>query len=714
MAAGVFGASLALLWARRATAVAVGLAVAGLWWGGARLEALSTSVLEGRVGEAARALVVVTGPPRGGEFGVRAPAELRRFGNAALRERVLLRLPPGRRPAQGAILSTVAKIEAPRPPEGDFDERAWLARQGIHAVVRGSRWSVVGRRGGIGGVSDRLRRSLESGVAPGLRGERRAVLAGIVLGADEGLSDELRDSFRVSGLYHFLAVSGQNVAIVVGGVLGTFWLLGFSRLVGQAVALVAIAVYVLAVGWQPSVVRAGVAGALASLAWLAARPRDRWYFLLVGAVVLLAWNPASLLEAGFQLSFTAVAAIFVAVPRLERRLEGYPLPRGLAGALAVSAACAIATLPILLLQFGHAIAAPAVAPAFAIGLVTALVEPVSHTSAVALAWANGWLAAYIAACARLVAGLPLSQTSSLPAAAVLGAVSLAVLGSLRLPPARRRRALTSLAVVATVALAWQLRPQAAAAPPDGLRITFLDVGQGDATLIETPEATVLVDGGPPEANVAGKLRARGVRRVNALFLSHPSRDNVGGSLEVVRQLDVAQAFYPELPFENPYAGPALAEARRRGIPVMVTRAGQTFRAGPLRLEVLWPDGRPVPTAADPNDHTTVLLLSYGQFDALLPADAEADVTLGLPVPPVELLKVGHHGSKDDRLDQLLARLRPRVAVISCGAGNDYGHPAPSTVAALRDSPALALYRTDLGGEIVVESDGERIEVRQDE
>jgi competence protein ComEC len=126
---------------------------------------------------------------------------------------------------------------------------------------------------------------------------------------------------RVSTL---LAVSGENVALVAGSVLVLAWLFGVPRLAGELGALVAIGGYVLAVGAQPSVVRAGIAGALGSLASLTSRVPDRWHFLLVSAIVLLAWNPYTLLDAGFQLSFAAVVAIFVLVPRFERILEGYP------------------------------------------------------------------------------------------------------------------------------------------------------------------------------------------------------------------------------------------------------------------------------------------------------------------------------------------------------------------------------------------------------
>ncbi len=220
-----------------------------------------------------------------------------------------------------------------------------------------------------------------------------------------------------------LAVSGQNVALVAGGALLLAWLAGVPRWLGELGALAAIGSYVLAVGAQPSVVRAGIAGALGSLAWLAARERDRWYFLLLGALALLAWNPYNLLDAGFQLSFAAVAAIFVIAPRLQRILEGYPLPRSLAAVVAISTACGLATAPILWLQF-HAIPLLSV-PANA--LAAAAVHPLSPAAAAGLAWLNGWCAAYLAACARIVGGLPFAQVRSgaVAAALVAGAVAAA-------------------------------------------------------------------------------------------------------------------------------------------------------------------------------------------------------------------------------------------------------------------------------------------------
>jgi competence protein ComEC len=318
-------------------------------------------------------------------------------------------------------------VKEPRGPSDGFDERTWLRRHGVHVVLHVDEWRVVGHRRGVGGVADSLRRRLRQSTARGLHGERAAVVEGVVLGEDAGLSDELRQRFRAAGLYHLLAVSGQNVALVAGSVLLLAWLLGVPRLPAELGALAAIVAYVLAVGAQPSVIRAGVAGGLCSLAWLTARATDRWHLLLVGAIVLLAWNPYTLFDAGFQLSFAAVVAIFALVPRLQRFLEGYPLGR-LRTAIAVSAACGIATAPILWLQFhslqllavpANALAAPAVVPLLGLALAGAAIAPISGSAAAALAWVNGWCAAYLATVARLIGGLPFAQIQSTRALLVL-------------------------------------------------------------------------------------------------------------------------------------------------------------------------------------------------------------------------------------------------------------------------------------------------------
>jgi ComEC/Rec2-related protein len=405
----------------RVCALGGGLLLAGLLWGTARLDAIDASRLSPSAGMSARTRVVVIGPLQRGRFDARGPGLALRFGATHVREPVLLRLPRGRAPPQGAILEGVGQLIEPRGPKNGFDERTWLRRHGMHVILRLSTLRVVGRRGGIGGLADAVRRRLQRSVAHGLSGERAAVVEGVVLGEDSGLSEELRQRFRAAGIYHLLAVSGQNVALVAGATLLLVWLLGLPRFAGQLAALTAIAAYVLAVGAQPSVVRAGVAGALGSLAWLTARAPDRWHFLLIGALVLLAWNPYTLLDAGFQLSFAAVIAIFVLVPPFDRFLEGYPLSRSLRLVVAISAACGLATAPIAWAHFhslqlltipANALAAPAAASLLWLALAATAVAPISPSAAAAVAWLNGWCAAYLVEVARFVGGLPFAQIQS--------------------------------------------------------------------------------------------------------------------------------------------------------------------------------------------------------------------------------------------------------------------------------------------------------------
>jgi competence protein ComEC len=403
-------------------------AVVGWWWGSARLDALDRSVLLSRVDTAERSLLVTTGPARATRFELRIPAEVRRFGPLRFRESVLLELPLGRAPPQGSLLEAITTVRLPRPAKRGFDERTWLRHQGVHVVLHADRWKVVGRRGGLGGIGDRLRSALAHSVARGLQGSRRGVVAGVVLGDEQALSEGLRNRFRASGLYHLLAVSGQNVALVAAAALALVWLLGLPRWLGQLAAIGAIGSYVLAVGAQPSVIRAGVAGVLGALAWLAARLADRWYFLCLGALVLLAWNPYDVLDPGFQLSFVAVASIFVLVPRVAAILEGYPVPAKLAAAVAVSAACGLVTAPILWFQFhaiplltvpANALVEPAVAPLLYLAFAAALTAPLFPPAATAIAWVNGWCAAYLAGCARLFGSLPGAQVRSGRAVVVL-------------------------------------------------------------------------------------------------------------------------------------------------------------------------------------------------------------------------------------------------------------------------------------------------------
>jgi competence protein ComEC len=439
---------------RLAFAVAV-LAVA--WgWAGLRLAQLDRSVLASRIGTFEPAVVEVEEPPRPGAFDQRMKALVLRWGTLRVHEPALLELPLGRSPPQGARLALGGELRAPPGPSNGFDEATWLRRQGVHVVLRGQAWRILGRRGGIAGVGDRIGRWLAGDTTPGLKGGRRDVIEAIVLGRSSEVDEKLLADFRSTGLYHCLAVDGLKVAAVGGGAATLVLLLGFGSYLAQVAALFAIASYALAVGLHPSVVRAALAAGLGSLAWLAARERDRWQALLVGAAVLLGWNPYALFDAGFQLSFAAVASILVVTPRVVRLLEGYPVSHELAQLIGVSTACGLATAPVTWFQFhqislvtvpANVVAVPVVVEVLGLALLTALVAPAAPSIATAMAQLNGWGAWFVAACARTFARVPGAQVTSPRAAALL-----------------------ALGAVGAAAYAWRRGERAraeAGLPPDG-------------------------------------------------------------------------------------------------------------------------------------------------------------------------------------------------------------------------------------------------------
>jgi competence protein ComEC len=261
--------------------------------------------------------------------------------------------------------------------------------------------------------------------------------------------------------------------------------------------------------------------------------------------------------------------------------------------------------------------------------------------------------------------------------------------------------------VAVAGSLW-LRPSG---PPDRLTVSFLDVGQGDATLVQHPDGgAILFDGGPVEARVARLVRAAGVERLSAVVATHASADHHGGLVEVLRRIPVELFLDGGDGNPDPAFRAVLSEADRLGVPRAPARAGRVLRVGGLIVRVLSPPPRPPgPAPEDPNPRAVVAVVSSGRFDLLLSADAESPSLAGLPLPDVEAMKMPHHGSKDPGLPAVLARLRPEVAVAEVGADNGYGHPAPATLAAFAAAGAR-VHRTDRDGTVTITVDRNEMEV----
>jgi competence protein ComEC len=344
-------------------------------------------------------------------------------------------------------------------------------------------------------------------------------------------------------------------------------------------------------------------------------------------------------------------------------------------------------------------------------LMVGLLERVVRTFAdapgasVALPLRSWWavLAAYVAIglAAALVAGV---VRRGEPRSRLLAA-------NFRYLPRRARLAIVT-AGAALVAAGWA-GAAAPPGPPDRLTVRFLDIGQGDATLIQHPDGTaVLFDGGPPEGGVVRLLRRAGVDRLALVVATHASRDHHGGLPAVLRRFEVETLLDGGDDTTDPSFRALEALADQRGIERIPARAPLTLTLadGDLRIEVLSPPPRPPgPASEDPNPRAVVAIVSSRGFDLLLSADAESETLLPLELRDVDAIKVPHHGSSDPGLPEVLERLRPELAGIEVGLHNTYGHPAPATLSALKRAE-VPTYRTDLDGTVTVSVDGPSMRV----
>jgi competence protein ComEC len=577
----------------------------------------------------------------------------------------------------------------------------------------------------------------------------------MVLGEDEQIDEATRDDWRASGLAHLLAVSGQNVMLLAALALPLLMLAGAGLRTRLVVLGALIALYVPLAGAGPSLQRAGVMGVAGIAAMAASRPASRWYALLLAAAATLAWNPRAWADPGWQLSFAAVAGILtlgVPLQRLLRKaVEELAAPKArpvlgvLADGVALTLSATLATAPLLAHHFGYVslaglpanlLALPAVAPAMWLGMLkTGLAQ--LPAPAPALAAPLGTVArlplGYLAALAERAADAPGGQLSvGLHATpGVLGAYAAmaAAAGGLRrrgeaalarltdasarwhATPLARRRALVAATLTAlAVALALWAAPRH---PPDRLTVRFLDVGQGDATLVQHPDGTaVLFDGGPPEAGVTRLLRKAGVRRLALVVATHQSRDHHGGLTAVFERFHVDTLLDGGDGTRDPTYLAMLRAARAHGVKRIRGLAGTdlSLASGDLRIHVLSPPPRPPgPPPDDPNPRAIIAIVSCRGFDLMLSADAESDALLPLDLPDVDAMKVPHHGSSDPGLPQELERLKPELAAIEVGRDNTYGHPAPSTLSALKRA-GVPTFRTDRDGTITVTPEGGELHV----
>jgi competence protein ComEC len=605
--------------------------------------------------------------------------------------------------AAGQPVSGEGVLDGLPRPARDFE--AYLVGRGVTARLDASRLSVRGPPANPAlRLANAVRDAFRTGAGRSLPDRQAGLLRGLAIGDTAGMDREIEEDFRASGLAHLLAVSGSNVALVLAPALAVAARLRLRPGRRALVASVVVTFFALVTRWEPSVLRATAMAAIALVALWAGRPRRVGPALAVAVLSLLVLDPLLSTSVGFQLSVAATAGLAAMAGPLATRLSW--LPRPVAGAAAATLAAQIAVTPLLLLRFGvvpsvtlvaNVLAFPAVAPALLLGTMA---------SGLANAWPDGGrmvgrLAGaplgYLVDLSDWMAQAPLpSLTGGAVAALLATAVAALVAWALR----RRVPGLALIVAAVVAALGWASVPSTG--PPSSLTVTFLDVGQGDAAVIRTPDgATVLVDAGPDEQQVATELAALGIRRIDLAVATHAHADHIDGFPAILARFPVTLLLDPGCPGDSPSYRRFLDAVRDEGVPVRHPRGGRRLTVGRLIVDVLGPD-RCSPGGESPNDDSLVLRMAFGRSTVLFSGDAEVPAQRDLLADedPVRatVLKVPHHGG-DTSDKEFFDAVDSTLAVVSTGP-NDYGHPNPGVLESLR-AEGMVVHRTDLAGDVTI-------------
>ena len=627
---------------------------------------------------------------------------------------------------RGDRVSLWAVLRRPRGfgTPGAFDAEAHARRAGVHLL--GSCKSprlveALGRSEGAGPIAwatharRRARARLMASVPPG---PEQALVRAMVVGDRTGLDPDTAEAFRVAGTYHVLALSGAQVALLAALAAAALRACRAGPGLTAVVVAAALAFYAVFVGGDVPVVRATVM----AIAVLAGRVIDLdgavANLLGLAALVLLASQPSSIGDPGFQLSFAATLGLVgLSRPVVERLTV---LPSWARGPLAASLAAQAALLPLLAWHFHRLAPAALVLNLAAVPLSSAVllsgfavlaagaVTPAAADAAGLVAWA---FARLLLLSGEVVRGAPALDVR-VPAPAL--GVALAGMAGLVGLATRRRHALAVWAV-ATAALVGGWAPQTV----DGrFHVAFLDVGQGDAIVLRSPGGrTSVVDAGAAfeggldlgEAVVAPYLWHAGTGRIDHMVLTHPHPDHVGGAPFVARTFDVREVWEGLLPRADRGARASAEALQAAGVARRAVRAGVVEDWDGVRLDVLGPPGGPPPLRTR-NDDSVVLRATFGEVAVLLTGDLESAGEGRLRPGPALALKVAHHGSRSSSGPAFLARVAPTVAVVSAGERNPFGHPHPEVLDRCARA-GVRVFRTDRDGTVTFSTDGVRAWVR---
>lgn len=680
--------------------------------------------------------------PRGTRWRARIAAReiTHAYGHAPVHGLVLAALPAYPVVREGDVVRLYGSLAEP-PVWEDFSYRDHLSREGVFSLMTMPSVEVLERSGGrdLGHALAALRARGEAVIAALIPNPEAALLTGILLGREGGISADVMGAFRTTGTAHIIAISGFNITVIAGALLKML-----TRTVGRrwavAITIPAVALYAVFVGADPPVVRAAIMGCIALVALLLGRRSDALNALAVSALLMTAIRPQAIWDVGFQLSFAATLGMILYGDPLHRRVGAFLSARVPAAwgkvvvgwfgdALAATLAAQVLTLPLTVTYFHNLSPISIIANLFIVpvqpqimtwGGVALLLGLVWVPLGMPLAWAAWLFLVYTIRAAEALAALPGAslEVARVPWPMVVAYYAVAAgltLGSRRVrrwlgPAARRWRWKGALAIVA--ALVWIAGLQM----PDGrLHVHFINVGEGDAVLVRTPRGSaVLIDGGSDPARLLSEVGRRlpfWQRSLPLVFLTHPHADHAGGLIGVLERYRVG-AFMDARAGKTPEYKACVAAAQARDIPHIQVMPGQCFVVdGEVALEVLYPS--PTTPCRSENECSMVIRLTMGRASFLFAGDLEDEGQVLLmnerDVPQALVLKVPHHGGEKALYPSFLAAVAPQVAVIQ-GGPRVAADPHPVTLQRLQ-AAGVTVWQTRRKGSLEVITDGQRYWVR---
>jgi len=650
----------------------------------------------------------------------------------------------------GERLTVNGPLETP-PVFEDFSYRDYLARFGIHAMIRRPRIELIeaGQGNPFWAAMLAFKGRASQTINQILPEPHASLLNGILLGIETGIPRGLYEAFNLTGTSHIIVISGSNISLIAGILL----LLGV-RLVGKRfappLAIAGILLYTFLVGADAAVSRAAAMGIIWVLAIWSGRPGLAINSLLASALILTLLNPLILWDVGFQLSFMATLGLIVLVPPLERGIFNLLKRRlktdqvGLTMALLselviITLAAQIITGPLIVYQFGrlslvslltNLLILPVQPPIMIVGGLATLAGMLWLPLGQMLGWLVWLPLAWSVWMVELTAPLPFASLDlgTFPfwlLVLMYAAIAAGIWAANRPIEAKEEKPRFQLPTLgSTTTRLWVggagivalLVWLAVATLPDGrLHVAFLDVGQGDAILVTTPDGRqLLIDGGPSATDLNWRLGQEMPfwdRTLEMAVNTHPDSDHLGGMVSLLDRYRVKQALVSDLPLSSQLYQEWEKELAEAKLEPVAGQAGQRLDLGGGVMATVLNPGPASASLDDPNDHSVVLRLQFGQISFLLPGDIETPVeqklvSSGMPLAAT-VLKSPHHGSRTSSSEAFLEAVEPQMVVISVGEDNHFGHPSPEVI----DRYAvfgLQVIRTDERGTIEFITDGERL------